>query len=167
MFFRTDLTQLYVHDGAVWQPLTPGAPPGTVVFTADPLGPPISPGEIVYVTPTAPLDTVTQADATAMATAEAVGVAAGVIPPGTPGPFVTGHGTPVLTLMDPSAPLVLLPGQKVWLAKAPIGAATNIPPPNPTARKVLGVVTDPTPYVFPGNPYANILWSPEPTIWVP
>ena len=165
LFFRTDLTQLYVHDGAVWQPLTPGTPSGTIILTADPLGVPILPGEIVYVTPTAPLDTVTQADAIAMATAEAIGVSTAVIAPGTPGPFVAGHGTPVTVFMGPTTVPPLLPGQKVWLDQGPIGAATNVPPPNPTARKVLGVVTDPT--AWPGVPYANILWSPEPTIWVP
>lgn len=168
MFFRTDLAQLYVYDGVIWQPITPGAPPGAVIFTADPLGPPISPGEVVFVTPTAPLNTVTQAIATAMVTAEVVGASLGPLPPGIPGPFMTGHGTTGMAFMEPLGPLPgVVSGAKVWLSKFVPGSATTVPPPNPCARKVLGVITDPTIYVPGVNDYTTVLWSPEPTIWVP
>jgi len=167
LFWRTDLLQLYVFDGAIWQPLTPGAPPGATIFTADPFGPPILPGEVVYVTPTSPLNTVTQAIAVAMATAEVVGASLGPLPPAVPGPFTTGHGTPVTVAVETLGPLALLPGQKVWLSKFVPGTVTNLAPPNPCARKVLGIITDPTIYVPGVNDFVTILWSPEPTIWVP
>jgi hypothetical protein len=168
MYFRTDLLQLYVFDGVVWQPLTPGAPPGTVVFTASPVGPPILQGEMVYLFPGLP-NAVTQAIALAMATAEVVGSAmAPFTPPGFPGPFMTWHGTTGTAFVENLGPMpALVPGQKVWLSKFVPGSVTTLAPPNPCARKVLGVITDPTPYIFPVNPYVTVIWSPEPTIWVP
>jgi len=171
LFFRTDLLQLYVFDGGIWQPLTPGAPPGSLIFTADPGGPPISPGEMVYVGPNPPAFplTVTQAIATAMATAEVVGASLGPVPPGAPGPFGTYHGNAVTAFYELVAPPAIpaVPGAKVWLSKFTPGAITTLAPPNPTARKVLGVITDNSVFAWPGNPYLTILWAPEPTIWVP
>jgi hypothetical protein len=171
LFWRTDLLQLYVYDGAVWQPLTPGAPPGAVIFTASPLTPPILTGEMVYVGPTPPSIPlhVTQAIATALATAEVMGAAMGLTVPGFPGPFATWHGNPCTAFYETAAPPVVppVPGRKVWLSKLTPGAVTTLAPANPCARKVLGVITDNSAFVWPGNPYLTVLWAPETTIWVP
>jgi len=161
LFWRTDLGQLYVFDGLVWQPLTAGAPPGAVIFTA---GAPFLPGEVAYIS--AP-NTVLQANATAMATAEVVGASLGIVPPLTPGSFLTWHGQTGTVFVENAGPLIPVAGQKVWLSKTVPGSVTNIPPANPCARKVLGVITDPTMYAFPGNPYVTVAWGPEPTIWIP
>ena len=171
LFWRTDLLQLYVYDGGIWQPLTPGAPPGAVIFTANPLGPPILPGEVAYVGPNPPAapGTVTQAIALAMATAEVVGAAMGPVLPGFPGPFMTWHGTTGTAYYEIAAPPVVapVPGRKVWLSKLTPGAVTTLAPANPCARKVLGVITDNSVFAWPGNPYLTVVWAPEPTIWVP
>ncbi len=172
LFWRTDLLQLYVFDGVVWQPLTPGAPPGAVIFTVNPLGLPVLMGEMMYVGPNPPATpgTVTQAIALAMATAEVVGAAmAPFTPPGAPGPFMTWHGTTGTAFYETAAPPVVppIPGRKVWLSKLTPGAVTTLAPANPCARKVLGVITDNSVFAWPMNPYLTVLWAPEPTIWVP
>lgn len=172
LFWRTDLAQLYVYDGAMWQPLTPGAPPGAVIFTASLLGPPILTGEMVYVGPTPPSIPlhVTQAIATAMATAEVVGAAMGPVLPGFPGQFATWHGNPCTVFYETAVPPAIppVPGRKVWLSNLTPGAVTTLPPANPCARKVLGVITDNSMFgPWPANPYLTIMWAPEPTIWVP
>lgn len=160
LFYRTDLAQLYYFDGVLWQPITPGGAPGVVQFFA---GAPVAIGEVVYMSPVP--NTILPAIASAMATAEALGAATAPILPGPTGPVMTGHGIPVPTFCENG--LALLPGQKVWLSKTLAGAVTNIPPANPTARKVLGVISDPSMYVTIVNPYATVVWAPEPTIWVP
>lgn len=170
LFWRTDLLQLYVYDGVAWQPLTPGAPPGAVIFTASPLAPPILTGEMVYVGPTPPSVplNVTQAIALAMATAEVVGAAMGPVMPGFPGSFATWHGNPCTAYYEAVAPVIPpVPGRKVWLSKFTPGAVTTLAPPNPCARKVLGVIADNSVFAWPANPYLTVLWAPEPTVWVP
>lgn len=160
LYFRTDLGQLYIYDGAVWQALTPGPPPGVLLFLA---AVPVLTGEIVYHTPIP--TTVMQAQATAMATAEALGIAMAPIFPGPlPGPVMTQHGMTATAFFEPG--LALLSGQKVYLSKILPGAMTNVPAATPCAHKVLGIITDPTAYL-PLNPYATVLWSPEPTVWIP
>lgn len=160
LFFRTDLGQLYVFDGVVWQALTPGPPPGMINFFAVA---PILTGEVVIcVLP----NTVAQGIATTFANAQVMGVAAAPIFPGPiPGPVVTYQGQTATAFFEPG--LVLLPNQDVFLSLTIPGALTNVPPQVPPCiQKKVGIVVDPTGYVSPGNPYAGIILQIEHSVQI-
>jgi hypothetical protein len=150
LYFRTDLGQLYVYDGAVWQALTPGPPPGVLLFFSSV---PVLPGDVVIFS--AP-NTVSQGLANTIPNSQVIGVAQTPIFPGPiPGQVLTWQGQTTTAFFEPG--LALAPGQDVFLSNTIPGALTNVPPlPGICVQKKVGIISDPTAYA-PANLYAIIL----------